>query len=305
MRVLAALVAVFSVRVAFAQPNAGDLAQANKLFLEGRALLTAHDTKAACDKFEQSIALDPTAPGVMLNLGLCYETLDKYATSLFWFRRAQVAAAEAKLPDYEAEAKRHTLDLSTKVPVLKIDASAAPPNVEVRIDGKLVAATDYARVEIDRGSHSLEATAPAKQPYHEDLDVTSTDAGSVTIPALADAIVVTPPPGEGPSTPQPRTRLIIAGSVTAVGLGLCIASPLWADHTKKTYDDAVAKGEMPSYSDAKNKQHIATGMFVAGAAMVGFGVYLYLTAPSRSSTTTAIAPLASPDLVGVAVSGTL
>ena len=61
----------------------------------------------------------------MLNLGLCYERLERYATSLFWFRKAQVAAAEAHLPAYEDEAKRHTLALSTKVSILKVDASAA------------------------------------------------------------------------------------------------------------------------------------------------------------------------------------
>lgn len=307
MRALVVAAIVAWCATAFAQPNADELGQANKLFLEGRELLTAHDTKAACDKFEQSIALDPTAPGVMLNLGLCYEMLAKYATSLYWFRRAQVAAAEAKLPDYEAEAKRHTLDLSAKVPILKIDASAAPPTTEVLIDGKLVAATDYARVEIDRGSHTLEARAPDKQPYHENVEVISTDAGTVTIPTLIDA---TTPPG-GPIgggqdvTPTNTTRFIVAGSAAAVGLGLCITSPIWASHTKSAYDDALARGEKPSMASAQLKQHLATGMFVAGAALVGVGVYLYLTAPTQHSTATAIAPLAAPDLVGVAVTGTL
>src|SRR5829696_9786868 len=120
----------------------GDLERANALFLEGRELLTSHDTQAACDKFEASIALDPAAPGVMLNLGLCYEMLEKYATSLYWFRKAQVAAAEANLPAYEDEAKRHTVALAAKVSIVRLDASAAPADVEILIDGKAITSTD-------------------------------------------------------------------------------------------------------------------------------------------------------------------
>src|SRR5687768_2423974 len=101
---------------AVAQPS--DAEQANALFLEGRELLTSKNTKAACEKFEASIALDPESPGVMLNLGLCYELLEKYATSLYWFRKAQSAAAEANLPAYEEEAKRHTVALAAKVPIV-------------------------------------------------------------------------------------------------------------------------------------------------------------------------------------------
>src|SRR3954471_24423933 len=76
--------------------------QADKLFAEGRELLTVkNDAKGACEKFEAAIQLDPTATGTMLNLGLCYETLGKYAKSLYWFRKAQAAAAEARLAEYK------------------------------------------------------------------------------------------------------------------------------------------------------------------------------------------------------------
>lgn len=300
-----------------------DMKRANELFLEGRDLLTSHQTKEACEKFEQSIAIDPTAPGVMLNLGLCYEMLEKYATSLYWFRKAQVAAAEAKLPDYEDEAKRHTLALATKVSVVRIDASAAPAETEIRIDGKLIAATDYARVEVDRGGHDLEARAPGKQPYTQGFRVTVIDAGTITIPALADEVHETPPPsggtgsgaGSGSDTGPTTTsspnlgRMILAASFGAAGLGLCIASPLWANHIKQDYDAAVAKGEMPSTSAAKNKEHIATGMFIAGVGLIGLGTYLYLTAPSGSpptpTTATVLVPVLDSHQVGFAISGSL
>src|SRR6185503_13968636 len=101
MRAIAIAVVVSTALGTAAAQSPDDLERAHALFLEGRKLLTSHDTQAACDKFEASIALDPAAPGVMLNLGLCYELLEKYATSLYWFRRAQVAAAEGNLAAYE------------------------------------------------------------------------------------------------------------------------------------------------------------------------------------------------------------
>jgi tetratricopeptide (TPR) repeat protein len=288
---------------AVAGPSDAD--QANALFLEGRELLTSHNTKAACEKFEASIALDPEAPGVMLNLGLCYELLEKYATSLYWFRKAQSAAAEAKLPAYEDEAKRHTIGLAAKVPILRLDASAAA-GAEIRIDGKLITPTDYARVEIDRGSHSLEARAAGKQPFRRSFDVEATDAGTISIPALVDEpIKITPTPGDPIiDTPPSRNRVVLAASLGAGGLALCIISPLWARRTKNAYDEAVANHEMPSYSSARTKQHIATGMFVGGLGLIGAGAYLYFVRPARTPTT-AITPVIDAQQIGLAISGSL
>lgn len=288
------------VGIAHAEPSSVE--QANTLFLEGRELLTSHNTKAACEKFEASIALDPEAPGVMLNLGLCYELLEKYATSLYWFRKAQVGAAEANLPAYEDEAKRHTVALAAKVPIIRLDASAAP-GAEIRIDGKLITPTDYARVEIDRGSHTLEARATGKQPYKRSFDVGAVDAGTIEIPALVDEPHVIAPPPFVPQvdTPTSRRRLVLAASLGGGGVALCIISPLWARHTKTAYDEAVANHEMPSYSSARIKQHIATGLFVGGLGLIGAGAYLYFTKPSS----TAIVPTVDAQQVGIAITGML
>jgi hypothetical protein len=304
-RLVTIAILVASLGTAAAQPS--DVQRANEVFLEGRELLTSHRTEEACQKFEESIALDPTAPGVMLNLGLCYEMLERYATSLFWFRKAQVAAAEAHLPAYEEEAKRHTLALAAKVAVVKVDTSAAPAGIEVRIHDKLIDPIDYARVEIDRGRHQLEARVDGKPPYQKSFEVTSRDGGTLAIPGAAEEPTETPvlPPTEQPAAPTgSSSRIVLAAGIGAAGLGLCIASPLWARHTKHAYDDAVTRGEMPSYSSARIKQHVATGMFVVGAAAIGTAAYLYVTRPSRTSGI-AIAPVIDAQHVGIAVAGSL
>jgi tetratricopeptide (TPR) repeat protein len=303
MRALGIAVVVCTALGTAAAQSPADVERAHALFLEGRELLTRRDTQAACDKFEASIALDPAAPGVMLNLGLCYELLKKYATSLYWFRKAQVAAAEGKLTAYEDEAKRHTVALAAKVSLVRIDAAAAPAGAEILIDGKLVAPTDYARVEIDRGRHTLEARAPGKQPFQRTFDVPGTDAGTLVIPALRE--VGSPDPDTHGDAPSPRGRIVLAAGLAGAGTILCIASPLWARSVQNSYDDAVANMEMPSYSAARTQQHTATGMFVVGAGLIGAGAYLYLTRPRTAAAATALVPLIDAHHVGFVISGSL
>jgi tetratricopeptide (TPR) repeat protein len=307
MRAIGIAVVVCTALGTAAAQSPTDVERASALFLEGRKLLTRHDTQAACDKFEASIALDPAAPGVMLNLGLCYELLKKYATSLYWFRKAQVAAAEGKLTAYEDEAKRHTVALAAQVSIVRIVAAAVPASTEILLDGKLVAPTDYARVEIDRGSHTLEARAPGKQPFRRSFDVTGTNAGTLVIPALTDGSreAGSPDPDTHVDAPSPRGRIVLAAGLAGAGTILCIASPLWARSVRNNYDDAVANMELPSYSAARTKQHIATGMFVVGAGLIGAGAYLYLTRPRTAEVATALVPLIDAHHVGFAISGSL
>jgi hypothetical protein len=164
----------------------------------------------------------------------------------------------------------------------------------------------------DRAKHQPAARAAGKQSFRRSFDVSGADAGTLVIPALADEAAepvrpVAPVVPEGPvDTPSSNGRIVLAASLGAGGLALCIASPLWASHVKHDYDDGVAKGEMPSYSSARLQQHVATGMFVVGLGLIGAGAYVYLTRPSPGAGQgTAIAPVVGRDLVGVAISGAL
>ena len=86
--------------------------EADGLFEEGRKLLDTADPKQACAKFNEAIKLDPDAPGVMLNLGLCNEKLGKYRTALYWFRKAQVARRPRRTCPTTRTPRRSTRRLS-------------------------------------------------------------------------------------------------------------------------------------------------------------------------------------------------
>lgn len=279
--------------------------QADALFAEGRELLTTEDYQAACDKFEQAIAIDPTAPGVMLNLGLCYEKLEKYATSLYWFRKAQAAASEAQLKDYEDAAKDHTVTLATKVATAKIDVSAAPPDVAVTIDGRPVLPTEYRRIEVDAGS-KVEARARGKQPFEQVIEVNGRDAGTIQI-VMADVAV--------PKLIDPgKSRRRLGWGLVAGGVGLGLISGGYGLYvTKVQYDegrgslcDGTANATECFDRAEFRLQVIDTAIFAAGVAVAAAGVYLIVSAPKayrESIDQSAIAPVVGPDQLGFVWSG--
>jgi hypothetical protein len=51
----------------------------DRLFAEGREWIAKKNADEACKSFEAARALDPTAPGVLLNLGLCNEMRGRIA----------------------------------------------------------------------------------------------------------------------------------------------------------------------------------------------------------------------------------
>lgn len=287
MRRLAVLLVVVMASSAHADPRA------DKLFAEGRALINKGDAKGACAKFEQAYRIDPTAPGVMLNLGLCNQMLGKLGTSLRWFRKAQAASAEAKADDFKAEAEKRTVELAAKVSTIKIDATAAPMGTEVRIDGELVDQTDYPLYEIDDGDHKLEARAPGKRPFRQALKVGNHGAQTVTL-AFTDA----PPPVV---VDRGKKRRLLAYGLGAAGLGLETWMVIY-NLDKKDQGESDPQNAQKFKDDIRYK---GTALFLGGAVAIGAAVVLYITAPGKETMdqTARIAPVIGPDQLGVAFGG--
>ncbi|MBL9017604.1 MAG: hypothetical protein JNL83_25670 [Myxococcales bacterium] len=270
--------------------------QADKLFAEGRELLTAkNDPKAACERFEAAIRLDPTATGTMLNLGLCYEKLDRIATSIAWFRKAANAAAEAHLDEYEAAAKEHMDKLKPRVPSIRIEVS--PPDAEVRIDGERVSPTDYGKKEIDpRIEHEITARAPGMRKVTEKVTIAEGETRTVSLSVTEAAVPVYVDKGKG----RRRGGLILAG----VGVGALIFTGVYGlVQRDKFFDDSLTMAEQDKAKD--NLRIFGTTTFIVGLATATTGAILYFTAPRREQVSdgTAFAPLITNDQIGLAASG--
>lgn len=273
--------------------------QADKLFAEGRVLLMVKkNAKAACEKFEAAISLDATATGTMLNLGLCYETMGKYATSIAWFRKAQSAASEARFDEYEAAAKLHTVNIAAKVPSLQITVSI--PEAEVRIDGTKIASTEYGKVEVDPGPHEVVGTTAGKRKVIQAVDVPEGTSTAVTITFTETAVPVYVDRGKG----RRRGAIILGG----VGIAAMVFSGTYSLLEKQHYD-RIGEETMAARDQqdtvATRVQYIGTGAFILGCGAVVAAGVLYFTAPDKEqiSDGTAFAPVITRDSFGLTASG--
>lgn len=304
---------------AFAQEvpdKSGEQKRADELFEEGRALLVQgdHNAPAACEKFGEAIQLDPEAPGTMLNLGLCNEKLGKYASALFWFRRAQARAAETNLPDYEAAAKEHTVDLAAKVATIKITFSSPPPaDTKVKIDGREIPPADYLSAEVDPGPHTLVVGASGYRIFTQEFTIEGRGGQTIDVTLVQGDNTIIVDRGAG----QRRAAIFTA----AGGGALLLTSLAVTLYARNAYGKCANNGQLMSdladcpHSDpgeatsyANKYSDIAkwwgTGFFVAGAVTVGIASALYFTAPAKERIDrTVFTPTVGPDQVGFAISG--
>ena len=288
-----AIVCMLAGAAAAQTPNPNQ-AEADKYFAEGRDQLTnKKDPAAACASFEKAIELDPLAPGVMLNLGLCNELQTKRAPALYWFRKAAVAALEAKLPDYAAEAQTHMDKLLKEVAIAQV--KNVPDNARVTVSGRPVRREEYLRLEVDPGE-VVEVRAPGKAPFRQVVEVDGTTAKEINVVMTDEVEAPMRDPGKG------RRRLAyILGATGVVVWGVTLAYGLVVRSRYEDQDDSYYQGNN-GFDDAKSDlRWKGTGLFVAGTALVGSAIFLYVTAPKpyrERMDQARIVPLVSPDQVG-------
>ena len=297
--------------------------EADKLFEEGRKLVDS-DPAAACAKFDQAIKLDPDAPGVLLNLGLCNEKLGKYKTSIYWFVKAQKRSSESNLADYANAAGEHLQKLAKVVARVNIQFAGTPPaDAKVRIDGEIVAPEDYSQAEVDPGHHTLDAGAQGMLIVHQEFDIEPNPSGAEgkTITLQPIAFV----PGDNSVLIDPgatRRKIAWAGMIGggtlmafAGGLSLyelhvynkCVkqvsGKPPEIDTTRSGCSDVTS-----ATNTANHAGHVAhvwgTATFAIGAVAAAAGITLYFTAPAKERVDrTVFVPTVSPDGVGFSWSG--
>ena len=279
-------------RVAIAQPVEEPPSPAAKLFMEGRELLEAGQAADACAKFEQSFQLDSTALGTLLNLGLCNEQVGKLATALKWFRRAANRATETDVADAEATAREKTTALAARVATLKLVVTA-PAGRTVTLDGRKLDEVDFGRIELDRGPHVVELTAPNAPAVKRDIEVVDARA---TVIELTTAVPAKPKQYEvvDVGAGQRRISYLIGGA----GVLLLVGSGAIGLYGKQAYDD----GDSPrDWDSAKNLvRYGGTSMFLVGAGAITVAVMLRLRAPGKERREV-VSPIVTPEHVGFAV----
>jgi hypothetical protein len=312
---------------------------AEQLFVQGRELAKNNKWAEACPKFEASLRYD-AALGTRLNLANCYEHIGKLASAWGLYRDSADLASRAgdiKRRDY---ALKHAAALLPRLPRLTIMRPATtPPGFAVSrngvtIDLAVLGSTMY----VDPGPHEVTAKAPGFEPFRTSITIAEARSETIAVPDLMpseaprvkEAHAESPQPRSQPlaerlkSTATParppdrrRIRKYIAFGAGATGAALIGAGLFLGARASSSYDEAKAVcGNLICETDAdfargqdliaraRTEAAFSTALVATGAAALGTGVALWLTAPRRSRTETArISPVITHRDVGVALSG--
>ncbi|HTJ81898.1 MAG TPA: hypothetical protein VL400_09235, partial [Polyangiaceae bacterium] len=136
--------------VAPALARADDVAGADALFSEAKALAGKGDYAAACPKFEASQNLGPSL-GTLLNLADCYEHVGKLASAKKrWDEAAELA--KAKGDDRLAFATDRATAIAAKVPKLTLRITSGAETLAVAVGGEKIPDSRWGLpLEVDPG----------------------------------------------------------------------------------------------------------------------------------------------------------
>lgn len=282
---------------------------AESLFREGRALANKGRFEEACDRFARSQQLDP-AVGTLLNLGECYEQVDKRAAAWVAYRQAEALAVTRKDESRAALARTSAARIEPRLALLRIARPRSwPPGLTVARNGFHVdpVALD-APLHVDPGPQSIDVSAPLHQPWKRVVALREGEEGTVQIPDLEPVAPTTPAhvpdPGGSPRRTVAIGLEIGGGAALATGLVFgALAFARWSSVTEVcpggTCPSESARSRTASDADAARAFSTVSSIATAvGAVGLVTGVVLHVTAPKHR---VAIAPLGARTGLGLSV----
>lgn len=159
---------------------------AEQLYREGRARFDLGNFDEACEKFQQSRALEERF-GIVLALATCRERQGRYATAWDLYVEAKAFAVREKRDRYVGVVQRRATEIAglRSFLTVAIPGKHRVPGLVVRRDGKDVPSASWDQeLPIDSGDHVIEATAAGYAPLVLHVDVLPRGKVTVTVPAL-------------------------------------------------------------------------------------------------------------------------
>ena len=296
-RRFAAGLALASLMIATSSPaqvSASDAALAEKLFQDGRALMTQRKFGEACAKLAESQRLDPGV-GTLLNLAECFEKNGQVASAWATYREADAAATREGQKQRTIYAATRVKALAPELSFLTVDAPAGPPaGLRVTCDGKAVGdASLGSLMPFDAGPHRIAANAPGRRAWSKSVDLPPKSSIRVSVPELEVESRVAPPVAP-PVAPEPDRSTGSAQRVTGmtlglvgivgIGIGTYFGIRAMGTHNDAENSHCSAVSCDPTggslNDEARGQATVSTIAFAAGAVMLAAGAVLYLTAPA-------------------------
>lgn len=269
---------------------------AETLYREGRRLAAEQRYEEAIAKLSESYRIDPGV-GTLLALAVCHEATGQLASAWVEFGDAMRAAQRDKREDRVQLAREHLSQIEPKLSRLTIAVAAQeqPAGLELRLDGvRIGAAALNVAVPIDPGPHRVDASAPGKVSFSQEVNIGAiADQRVVVIPALKDvsAASAPPPPVQPKPAPLPKssesrpvpTSVYVAGTATVAFLGAAIGTGVAYN---ESWDQCNTTRE--HCSSARRVGWINIGLSAATIVSAGVTVYLYATRPRAGAGATQV-----------------
>lgn len=317
-----AAVAAFVAATALAS-NAGaqNAAAADALFQKGKEAFDAKRYAEACPAFAESYRLDPVS-GSLVALASCYEAEGKLASA--WSRYGELAAlADREGKKERADAARARVkELEPKLARLTITVAAdasAIPGLVVKRDGTDVGQASFGTaLPVDRGEHTVEASAPGKSPFSQKVTVQDGATLSVTVPALvAEGAAGGPPPPDpapsesGSSILKPLGWAAVGAGIVGVGIGAYFGASAISKNSDSDANGCNAATNVCNIvgaglrNDARSQGTTSTVLFIVGGVFVAGGITMLVVGSSKShdKPSASLVPAFAHDRAGLSLQG--
>ncbi len=301
------VVAVTSPRSAAAQAPVGDKVAAEALYEEAKVLLNEQRWQAALDKLLASQRIDP-AIGTLLNIGYCYEKLNKTASA--WASYNEVVGLARAAGDRQGRGERAAQAARTLEPRLSRVVVAVPgvsrvEGLEVRRDGEpLDPGTWNAAIPVDPGAHAFDATAPGRAAWRASVEgPPEPRTVTVAVPLLAPAAAWGSQRIAGAAIAGVGVAGAIAGGV--FGVLTIVKKNAEGAHCQKVDADLCDATGVGLRAQALTMANASNAAFAVGGAALATGAALFFTAPKPGGggASIGISPVASAQTGGVRITG--
>jgi tetratricopeptide (TPR) repeat protein len=306
---LAIVMLLVTASVAVAQPKP----EGTRLFEEGRDLAKAGKYDLACEKFQQSLAID-RAPGTFLNYGDCLEHLGQLRRAFLTYDEAARAFERDKDPRAKFARERADAVVPRLGTVIVKIAEPTAPGLIVEIGGQSVPPQAEITERFDPGDIAVTARIPGQTPFVSSARAVAGATVILEIPAFGAPLGTSPSSAEPVTGGRNRGRVMLAIGLGAGGGVLLGISGLLGLNANQLYDDTAASASCSRNSGklvctpeaaaeidrAGKRADLATGAAIIGGLAVVGAVVVYLTAPRE---TLMVSPTASASAVGVTLSG--
>src|SRR5262245_38827392 len=183
------LAVALAVVAAMASSARAQSAEAEVLFREGRKLIKDGNLAAGCDKLAASERIE-TSIGTLLNLGDCKEKLGKLASAWGAFTKAEAIARRSGDDKRQAEAHKRAAAIEPRVAKLVIEVTRKVDGLVIRRDGEIVEPAMWqVAVPVDPGTYAISAEAPGYIAWHGEVVIeragpTIDGRRVITVPSL-------------------------------------------------------------------------------------------------------------------------